>query len=189
VFAHSPPDCPNDNKKTKGLNWEYQEASANAGGPSRQPSDALGPAWLRFSLSCMSTLKGIILVLGISALYCGLAFMGYAFIGAGHGSEFFGQAILAPFSISGTLVLFGLTLWVLVGVLLALRRFHRYRTAAAAILALHYLGVLAVSFQTDWYYVGKVWQSLPVMVLVFLIGYLASQVFLWLLITRRQHGA
>jgi hypothetical protein len=63
----------------------------------------------------MSALKSIALVVGISALYCGLVFTGYAFAGAGHGSDFFGTALLAPFSASESLALLGFVLWQLSG--------------------------------------------------------------------------
>jgi hypothetical protein len=137
----------------------------------------------------MTITKSIALVLGLSALYYGLAFLGFAFTGAGHGSAFFGEVILAPFSMIPGLAWFGLGLWPVIGILVALRQFYPCRILAGIALAIHYLGVLAVTVQTEWYYVGKVLQSLPVMVVLFLVGYFGSQAFLWLLITRRQYAA
>jgi hypothetical protein len=136
----------------------------------------------------MSALKSIALVVGISALYCGLVFTGYSFAGAGHGSDFFGTALLAPFSASESLALLGFVLWPVVGILLACRRFRGCQIAAAAVLVLHYVGIVVVSFQTDWYYVGRVWHSLPFMVLAFVAAYFGSQAFMWVLITRKENA-
>ena len=141
------------------------------------------------SLSCMGKLKGMALVLGLSGLYCALAFVGFAFTGGGHGSAFFGEAVLAPFSAISSLTWFGLGLWPLIGALVALRQFYPCRVLAGVALAVHYLGVVAVSLETEWYYVGKVFQSLPVMVILFLAGYVGSQIFLWFLIVGRQNAA
>ncbi len=134
----------------------------------------------------MSTLRSITLAFGITVLYCGLVFVGYAFTGAGHGSEFFGAALLAPCSTSEGLAMLGLVLWPIVGTLLAFRRFRSCQIAAAAILILHYLGVVVLSFRTDWYYVGQVWHSVWPLVAAFVAVYLGSQIFMWVLITRRQ---
>jgi hypothetical protein len=139
-------------------------------------------------LACMSALKSIALAFGISILYFGLVFVGYAFTGAGHGSEYFGAALLAPFSTSEGFAMLGLMLWPVVGTLLAFRRFRSCQIAAAAILVLHYLGVVLLSFQTDWYYVGRVWHSMWPIVAAFVVVYLGSQIFMWVLITRRQHA-
>jgi hypothetical protein len=136
----------------------------------------------------MSPLRSIALVVGISALYCGLVFVGYAFTGAGHGSDFFGAALLAPFSASESMALLGLVLWPVIGMLLAFRRFRACQVAAAAVLVLHYVGIVVVSFQTDWYYIGRVWQSLPLMVVAFVAAYFGSQIFMWVLITRKQNA-
>jgi hypothetical protein len=137
----------------------------------------------------MKLLKPIAMVAGLSALYCGLAFLGFAFSGAGHGSAFFGEAVLAPFSVVPGLAWFGIGLWPVLGVLVALRQFSPCRVLAGIGLAFHYVGVAALSIQTEWYYVGKVLQSLPFMVTLFLLGYVGGQVSLWLLITRRPYAA
>lgn len=131
----------------------------------------------------MAVVKSIALVLGLSALFYGLAFLGFASGGAGHGSSFFGEAVLAPFSLIPDFWWFGLGFWPVVGVLLALRRFYPCRILAGVFLAFHYLGVAGVIVHTEWYYVGKVLQSLPLMVFLFVLGYVGSQVFLWMLIT------
>jgi len=127
----------------------------------------------------MSALKAIALALGVSVLYLGLVFVGYAFTGAGHGSDFFGAALLAPFSTSEGFSMLGLVLWPLVGTLLAFRRFRSLQIAAAGILILHYLGILILSFQTDWYDVGRVWHSMRPIVAAFILVYLGSQIFMW----------
>jgi len=136
----------------------------------------------------MSALKAIALALGVSVLYLGLVFVGYAFTGAGHGSDFFGAALLAPFSTSEGFSMLGLVLWPLVGTLLAFRRFRSLQIAAAGILILHYFDILILSFQTDWYDVGRVWHSMRPIVAAFILVYLGSQIFMWVLITRRRHA-
>ncbi len=141
----------------------------------------------------MSARKAIALIAGVGAFYGGLVFVSLTLTGAGHGSDYFGAALLAPFSAfgDGLWVLFaGLTLWVLVPLLIAMRRFTWCRFAAAATLVAHYIGVLVVSLQReDWYYVGQVWRAAWVVVVLLGGAYLASQGFMWNLITRRQHGA
>ena len=136
----------------------------------------------------MSALKSIALAVGISILYFGLVFVSQACTGAGHGSEYFGAALLAPFSVLEGFAGLGLALWPVVGTLLAFRRFRSSQIAAATILILHYLGVMVVSFQTDWYYVGRVWHSMPAIVVALITAYFGSQIFMWILLTRRQHA-
>jgi hypothetical protein len=141
----------------------------------------------------MSARKAIAFIASFAALYGGLIFVGLALTGAGHGSDYFGAALLAPFSAfgDGLWVLFaGLTLWVLVPLLVAMRRFTWCRFAAATILVAHYLGVLFVSLgRQDWYYVGQVWRATWVVVVVLAGAYFASQGFMWSLIARRHYGA
>ncbi len=134
----------------------------------------------------MRALKSIALAVGISILYFGLAFVGYTFTGAGHGSEFFGKVLLAPFNASDRFVMVGLAHWPIVGTLLAFRHSRSGRLGAAAMLLLHYLGVVVLSFQTNWYYVGRVWQSMWPTVAALVAVYLGSQIFMWILITRSQ---
>jgi hypothetical protein len=134
----------------------------------------------------MSPLKAIALVLSISVLYFGLGVVGAAFTGAGHGSEFFIMAVFAPFSVFEEIARVGIILWPTVAVLLALCHVPACRIAAAATLVLHYVGIAIVSFRTDWHYVRTVWHSMPVMVVAFAGVYLASQSFMWWLISRRQ---
>ena len=136
----------------------------------------------------MSALKAIVMVVAISALYYGLMFFGAGFTGAGHGSDFFVVALFAPFSVSEVIAPAGIVLWPAVAVLLALRRFRACRVSAIVVLVLHYLGVVIVSYQTDWGYVRKVWHSLPVMVATFVVVYLATQVLMWTWIMRKQYA-
>ena len=128
------------------------------------------------------------MVVVISALYYGLMFWSAGFTGAGHGSDFFLSALFAPFSASEAIAPFGLLLWPVLALLLALRRFQACRVSAMVVLVLHYLGVVLVSFQTDWVYVGKVWHSMPVMVAAFILVYFASQVFMWTWIMMKQYA-
>ena len=140
----------------------------------------------------MSALKSIALVVGLSILYIGLVIVGfYAFGGAGHGSGFFAAAVLSPFSMSEGVTglwLFGLVIWPTVGTLLAFRRFHFCTIGAAVVLVLHYLGIVVLSFRTDWHHVGKVWDAFPILVAAFVATYLGSQAFIWMLIARKPHA-
>ncbi len=136
----------------------------------------------------MRALKAIAIVVAISALYYGLMVCGAGFTGAGHGSDFFLLALFAPFSASEAIAPVGLLLWPALALLLALRRFPACRVSAIVVLVLHYFGVVIVSFQTDWGYVRKVWHSMPIMVAAFVVVYLASQVFMWTWIMRKQYA-
>jgi hypothetical protein len=138
-------------------------------------------------LALVSAPKAIALVVAISALFCVLAFLGAAFTGAGHGSSFFFTAVLAPISASGAFSLIGLLFWPAVAVLLALRRFLFCRVAAALALLSHYVGIAIVALDTEWYYVGRVWHSLPALVVVFVALYLGGQVFMWWWIVGKQN--
>jgi hypothetical protein len=134
----------------------------------------------------MKTLKGIGFVVGISAFQFFLVALGLAMTGAGDGSSFFGEALLAPFSVSETQALWGLLIWPIVGTLLVFRRFQSCRIAAAALLIVHYVGIVLLGVETDWYSVGRVWSSLFLMVLFLVVAYFGGQIFLWSLITRTK---
>ncbi len=134
----------------------------------------------------MKTLRGIGFVVGVSAFQFFLTFMGMLMGGAGHGSSFFGEALLAPFSASGTQAPWGLAIWPIVGTLLVFRRFQSCRIAAAALLIVHYGGIVLLGVETDWYSVGRVWSSLFLMVLFLVVAYFGGQIFLWSLITRTK---
>jgi hypothetical protein len=130
----------------------------------------------------MNALRAIALFVGITALYHGLIFASAALTGAGHGSYFFFNALLAPFSTIPLIAPIGLVLWPVVALLLALRRFSVCRKCIEIILAIHYFGILIVCAQTDWHYVHKVWRSMPGLVAGFVAVYVCSQVFMWKLL-------
>jgi hypothetical protein len=50
---------PDATKKPKGLEWEYQVASANAGTAVRGKPGAIGPAWLRSPLGRAGNGQGL----------------------------------------------------------------------------------------------------------------------------------
>jgi len=137
--------------------------------------------------------KPIAFIAGMAILYGGLIFVGFALSGAGHGSDYFGAALLAPFSAfddSLWVLLAGLALWVSVAALIAMRRFLWCRVTAATVLLAHYLGVLMKSSpREDWYYVAQVWRHLWPYVALLAAVYFATQGFMWSLIARREHGA
>jgi len=141
----------------------------------------------------MSKRKPIAFIAGMAILYGGLIFVGFALSGAGHGSDYFGAALLAPFSAfddSLWVRIAGLALWISVPVLIAMRRFLWCRVTAATVLLAHYLGVLIMSSQReDWGYVAHVWRHAWVIVVLLAAVYFATQGFMWSLIARRQHGA
>jgi hypothetical protein len=135
----------------------------------------------------MRTIKGLALVLSISGLYGALIFVAASFTGAGHGSYFFGSALLAPFSGAAALEVLGFGLWPVVGILLALRRVPACRIAAGTILVLHYFGIAMVSVPRDWD-VRKVWDLFPVEVSAVAVAYFGSQMFFWILIGSAGRG-
>ncbi len=143
----------------------------------------------------MRVLQGLFLIFSICAIFYVLLFMGAAFGGAGHGTLFFAAALFAPFNMLGDLTQPEVyyCLWPGVGILLALRSFSICRIAVIALLAVHYLGVVFLCLTTpssEWYYVGKVWSSTNGFIVMFFGGYLAAQMFIWMLIlqvTRKDH--
>lgn len=141
----------------------------------------------------MRASKFISFVAGVTSLYGVLIFIGGALSGAGHGSDYFGAALLAPFSAFDDKVwvgLAGIAFWMLVGLLIALRRFVWCRFAAGVLLVAHYIGVVFMSIQReDWYYVGKVWEAAWIIIIPLVGVYFVSQGFMWALITRRQREA
>lgn len=132
----------------------------------------------------MKNFHPLIVAVGIPVWYALLTFAGFAFSGGGHGSSFFGEAMLSPIS-SGNAPLLGLIFWLAVGLLLAFRRFPVSRLAASIALLCHYAGICMLSLQTDWAYVKRVWQSLPVFLGVLLMAYLVSHIFMWGLIVSK----
>jgi len=141
----------------------------------------------------MSTRKAICFVAGVTCLYAILIIVGGALAGAGHGSAYFGTVILAPFSAFGDEIwvgLVGIAFWMLVGLLIALRRFVWCRFAAGTVLVAHYFGVVFMSLQReDWYFVDRVWRAAWIIVVPLVGLYVVSQGLMWVLITRRQRDA
>lgn len=136
----------------------------------------------------MNVLKGIALVVGISSLFAVLVWIAGAFTGAGHGCYFLLETVVAPFFGAGVFATVGaLGFWPLVSVLLALRRFLISRIAATLALVIHYVGVVAVMSRPGWDDgIAKSWSYFPGAVAAFFGAYIASQVFMWLLIARKQ---
>jgi hypothetical protein len=134
----------------------------------------------------MTILKAIGLVGGISLLYYGLGFLGAAFTGAGHGSYFFAAMITAPLSAFDFMGPVWFVFWPSVALLLALRQYARCRNAAIAALVAHYVGVVIVCFQFGWSDIRRSWHSVPGSVLLFMLLYLASQAFMWFLLTQKS---
>jgi hypothetical protein len=129
----------------------------------------------------VSILKGIGFVLGVSAFQFFLFFLGMMMGGAGHGTVFFAEVLVAPFGLSG---LWGPLIWPAVGTLLVFRRLRACRIAAATVLAVHYVGIVVISLGREWYDVGKTFSALFPIVLAVVVAYLGGQIFLWSLICR-----
>lgn len=140
-------------------------------------------------LACMRVVKAIAIIVGISALYHCLFFLGGAFTGAGHGSYFFIELIAAPFFGAGIFASIGMiAFWPLESVLLALHRFLACRIAAAVGIVTHYIGAVSVCVHTTWDRdLGKAWAYFPGLVAGFFAAYIGSQILMWVLILRRQN--
>ena len=141
----------------------------------------------------MNGLKAVLLILGIPCLYGVLAFVGSVLAGAGHGSDYFGAVCLAPFSAvseSAWVLIASEAFWVLVAVLIAMRRFQACRLAAAVVLLFHYVAIVIMSLQReDWPYVAQVWHSCGGLVLLLAAFYFWSQAMMWGLIVWRRDVA
>ncbi len=128
-------------------------------------------------------LNSILLIVGVPLCYGFLTIYGIAFIGAGHGSDFFGSLALSPFtadnSIKGALVFWPVFAW-----LLAYRRVELCRRAALFLLLIHYMGVVWLSIVTEWGYVFRVVDSLFWPVALHMSLYIGSQIFFWKLLRK-----
>jgi|SRR5579883_908224 len=141
----------------------------------------------------MKWLNAALLILGIPCFYGLLMLGGGLLIGAGHGSDYFVGVCLAPFSVvsqSAWVLVAGGGLWVIVGVLIAMRDFQACRLSAAAVLLFHYGGVVIMSIQReDWTYVAQVWDSSAGLVVLLAALYFSSQALMWGLIIWRRNVA
>jgi hypothetical protein len=139
----------------------------------------------------MRVILSILRVLGLTAIFTFLHFFAGAFTGAGHGTFYFLEMLMAPFAPSDSLfrsyVLFGL--WPIVAILVEFRSNNGCRIAAAVLLILHYLGVALVTFREDMNHVVHTLEKLPLLALSFLILYFWSQIYFWWMIGRRYKPA
>ena len=128
-------------------------------------------------------------MVGVLAIYAVLIYLAiWRFTGAGEGSTYFAELILSPFSIFEPIAFLGFLFWPAVAVLLVVRR-PACRKTAVALLAIHYIGLIVVSYRADWPYVGRVWRSAVGMALAFFAAYITGQVIMWFLISRRRNAA
>lgn len=125
----------------------------------------------------MKALKAIGFILGVSAFQFFLFFLGIMMGGAGHGSVFFAEVLVAPFGLSKTLGPWVLLIWPAIGTLLVFRRLRACRIAAATVLVVHCVGIGMVSLRAEWEYVGKTFSALFPLVLVVVAGYLGVRSF------------
>lgn len=119
----------------------------------------------------------------IPLCYGFLAIYGMAFIGAGHGSDYFGSLALSPFVGENVPPQLALVFWPAFAFFLAFRRIEFCRKAAWCLLSLHYAGVVWLSLTTEWEYVWRVLDALFSPAALHLSIYLGSQIcFCFLLI-------
>ncbi|NJM55013.1 MAG: dimethyl sulfoxide reductase anchor subunit [Verrucomicrobiae bacterium] len=127
----------------------------------------------------MRVAKAIATFLGITLWYFGVAFLGYALGGAGHGTTFFGAVAIAPFSAPGLPdeVAIGAILYgPILGILTALRNKVTCAWLAAVLVGIHIIGVVIICLSTEWENVASTWhRGWPLIVfwiLFYLSGYL-----------------
>ncbi len=119
----------------------------------------------------------------IPLCYGFLFIYGMTFIGAGHGSDFFGSLPLSPFVGENAPPQLSLVFWPAFAFFLAFRRIEFCRKAAWCLLSLHYAGVVWLSLTTEWGYVWRVLDALFLPAALHLSIYVGSQIcFCFLLI-------
>lgn len=136
----------------------------------------------------VSTTRIICFVAGFLAYQFFVFGLGAALTGAGHGTTFFIEVFIAPFSGSDNpLAVLGLTQWLAVALLLGFRHVYRCKVAAAVILLLHAVGVVHLCLNADWNDVSRVWSNSGfILVLPWVAAYLGSQIFMWALIFQKR---
>ena len=138
------------------------------------------------SINATDVFKGIVIIVGLSGLYEALIWVAGSLTGAGHGTDFFYAAVLAPLSVSSALMPARTFLWPLVAVMLVLRRFAFCKATLIVVLIAHYLGVLAWIARTDWEHTFQVCFECPKEVGLFSVAYFGSQIFMWKLILPKK---
>ena len=136
----------------------------------------------------VSTTRIICFVAGFLAYQVFVFVFGAALNATGHGTAFFFEVVLAPFSgTDNPLALLGLAQWVALALLLGFRHVYRCKVAAAIILLIHCVGVSHLCMNADWNDVGRVWRNSGfILVLPWLAAYLGSQIFMWALIFQKR---
>ncbi len=136
----------------------------------------------------MKFAKPIAFVLGVSAFFYGMAIYASALLGAGHGTGFFIEALFSPSNLAAALALdepVGYLFWPTVAALLSQRHFLGCRIAAAALLAIHYLGIIILCMDAGQSGVRRAFSIVGDFKIPLLAAYLASQILMWVLILRR----
>lgn len=131
----------------------------------------------------LEIIGAVLLVVGVPLCYGFLFFNGVAFIGAGHGSDYFASLALSPFY-AGNSIVYALVFWPIFAFMLAFRSIEFCRRAAWGLLFLHFAGVVWLSFTTEWGYVMRVLDHLDGDVTLYLSIYLGSQILFWFLLKR-----
>jgi hypothetical protein len=134
-------------------------------------------------------LKAVGFVLGVGVFFAFLFALGIVMGGAGHGSVFFAEAILAPWPLENETVLLGLASWIAIGTLLVFRDYLFCRIATAALLLLHYFSIVALWYRTDHSMLKQTFETLFLMILPLAVAYLGSQVLMWRAILRAGAGS
>ena len=137
----------------------------------------------------MKLAKPIAFVLGVSAFFYGMAIYAGALLGAGQGTDFFLEALFSPSNLAAALAVdapVGFLFWPTVGALLSQRHSVGCRIAAAALLLLHYLGIIVLCMDTGQSSVGRAFRIVGPFKFPLLAAYFASQIWMWFLILRRR---
>ena len=137
----------------------------------------------------MKALKAFGSVLGIGVFFVFLFGLGIIMGGAGHGSLFFAEAILAPWPLENETILVGFASWLAIGTLLVFRDLLLCRIATVALLLVHYLGVVVLWYRTDHSMLERTFETLFLMILPLAAAYLGSQVLMWRAILRAGAGS
>ena len=137
----------------------------------------------------MKALKAVGFVIGVGAFFAFLFALGIAMGGAGHGSVFFAEAILAPWPLENETILLGFASWIAIGTLLVFRDHPFCRIATAALLLVHYFGIMALWYRTDQSMLKRTFETLFLMILPLVAAYLGSQLLMWRAILRAGAGS
>jgi hypothetical protein len=115
-----------------------------------------------------------------------LWFLGLALIGAGHGTDFFGAAIVAPFQEIERWGACAFLFWPLVGFLAGLSSSAWCRGSAGALILLHYFGIVVLWWDAERTGIVQAWNSSAGFIMLLGGAYGVGQLALWRALLARQ---